>query len=101
MINGELKKRAKYCLPDWFEQTNNDNYLTQSIDEAKKEFPVRLKVPEFMKFAPETFGCPWSMKEVVEIKDWLERWFGSENENNKTLEWKPKRSIMVKFEDDK
>jgi hypothetical protein len=38
LTRGRLYTESKKALPDWFEQTNDDNALTQAFGEAKREW---------------------------------------------------------------
>ena len=37
-MKGLFEKRLKKGLPDYFRETDNDNFITRMIDEARKEF---------------------------------------------------------------
>jgi len=60
---GELKKRFKEALPDWWRQTEGANAVTWALDEAKKEFP-------------DAFNNYNLAKSHVAIKVWFTKWFG-------------------------
>ena len=66
MSKGELKKRIKEALPDWWEQTGGDNYIVWALDEAETEFP---KLSKKANTADRILHS-------IECLEWVEKWFG-------------------------
>jgi hypothetical protein len=72
LTRGKLYDVAKGCLPDWFRQTDDANALTQTFDEAKKEFEQLgrlLKEPDMPNMTRE-------FQVLLCWNEWKIKWFG-------------------------
>ena len=69
MFEGELKKRIRNCIPDYFKQTDEDNAITWALDEAKKDFP-KIDFAKPTQFAYEV------NERIKAILTWKKRWLG-------------------------
>jgi len=84
-MKGEFEKRLREGLPDYFEQTEGENFITDALDEARKEFPRCIDC-EFMVGDTEGNGHCTLDKEVegkgCPKDDWFYRWFESEKKTS-------------------
>ena len=63
----------KKSLPDYFRETEDDNFITWMFDEAKKEFPKQVYQDKYgMKHMRTSFET------MEEMTNWFEKWFGNE-----------------------
>jgi hypothetical protein len=46
MTDGELLKELKRGLPDYFEQTDNNNFITEILEKARKDCPLGFRHKE-------------------------------------------------------
>jgi hypothetical protein len=72
MSEGELKKRIRKCIPDYFKETEEDNAITWAIDEAKKDLEKgshRSWISPDEPKPPITYIC-------IEYEKW-KKWFGT------------------------